>query len=75
MSKEVACAVEVPLSIIFNNCLHSSTIPTAWKEGNIVPISILYIRPMQLQTSEFEISGMQGFRINHSGLNGCTFDK
>ena len=37
MPKEVAHEVKVPLSIIFNNSLHSSTNPTAWKD-NIVPI-------------------------------------
>ena len=37
--KEVAHAVKVPLSIILNNSLHSSAIPTAWKESNIVPIT------------------------------------
>ena len=38
MLKELAHAVKLPLSIISNNYLYSSTIPTAWKEGNIVPI-------------------------------------
>ena len=37
MLKEVAHTAKVPLSIIFNNSIHSSTIPTACKECNIVP--------------------------------------
>lgn len=27
-----------PLSIIFNNCLHSAIFPDTWKKANIVPI-------------------------------------
>ena len=38
MLKELAHAIKVPLSIISNNSLYRSTIPTACKEGNIVPI-------------------------------------
>ena len=33
MPKEVARAVEVPLSIIFSNSLYSCTIPTAWRKA------------------------------------------
>ena len=38
MLMEVAHAVKVPLSIIFKNSIHGSTIPTTLMEGNIVPI-------------------------------------
>ena len=38
MLREVKHAAKVPPSIIFRNSLFSSTVPTAWKEGIIVPI-------------------------------------
>ena len=57
MLKEVAHAFIVPLYIIFNNYLYGSTIPTAWKKGNIVPILfVLYIQSHVSQIRQHSIS-------------------
>ena len=73
-----------PLSIIFQNCLKSSTFPDDWKKGNIVPVHkknsnqlVNNYRPVSLLPICSKIfgkvifDGIFNFRIQSNLLNSC----